>query len=418
MTVGGPLFVNPSGDNFAPRVALAWDVNGSGRTVVRAGGGIFFDLLGSRELVVAGVRVPPFFRRLFVFRPDFPDILGSAEDLNPPDALDGLDYYLNQPYMSRWQLSVERQLRRSLLLRLGYVGSRGVHLPGQIGNINTTEPIAEADGTLFFPEDGPRVNPIFSNIGLRRTAFNSFYHSFSASLLKRWGSGLSYRLKYTLGKSIDETSNTIFGDFDNSDLMPTMFDYRQNRGLSDFDIRHVLAANFSYTIPRAFSGMTSRVFEGWDLQGIFRYHSGHPFAPTVGFDRARLLATFGDLGQRPNQAGPLSESVVLGDPSRYFDPLAFTLPEAGYYGDLGRGILAGPSLTLLDFALHKTLWSEEQSRLTFRAEFFNILNHPNFKVPSGLKLFNSREQRLGTAGRITETSTTSRQIQFGLRFEF
>jgi hypothetical protein len=192
----------------------------------------------------------------------------------------------------------------------------------------------------------------------------------------------------------------------------------RSSGISDFDLRHVFAANFSYSIPKTFSGAASAVLDGWDIHGILQLTSGHPFAPTVGFDRARLLATFGDLGQRPHQAGSIADSVILGDPSKYFDPLAFTLPEPGRYGDLGRGMLSGPGLTLLDFALHKALWTNDRSKLTFRAEFFNFLNHPTFKVPSGLRLFNSREGRLGTAGRITETSTTSRQIQFGLRFEF
>lgn len=418
MTVGGQLFRNPSLGNFAPRIALAWHPFGHGRTVIRAGAGIFFDLLGTRELVVAGVRVPPYFNRVNVFHPDFPDIIRSAEEVDPPKSLDGLDYYLDQPYVSRWQLSFEHQLARDLVMALNYAGSRGVHLPGQVGNINPTQPEVTADGRLYFPLDGPRVNPAFTNIGMRRTAFSSSYHSFSAELTRRWGRGLSYRFKYTFGKSIDDTSNTIYADFFNSDLVPMVFDYRQNRGRSDFDIEHVFSGSLLYDLPFAPSGVAGLLAGGWSVQGLAQAHSGHPFAPTVGFDDARLMASSGDLGQRPNQAVPITDAVILGDPQRYFDPLAFSLPEAGFYGDLGRGTLTGPGLMLIDLALQKVVWKSDQQRLRFRGEFFNVLNHPNFQIPSGLRLFNSQGQRLGTAGRITETSTSSRQVQLALRYEF
>jgi hypothetical protein len=109
---------------------------------------------------------------------------------------------------------------------------------------------------------------------------------------------------------------------------------------------------------------------------------------------------------------------VLGDPARYFDPLAFGLPEAGFLGNLGRGTLAGPGLFALDASLHKVLWRTERHSVRLRLEMFNATNHPSFKPPSGLALFDSSLGRLGAAGRITETSTTSRQVQLALKWVF
>ena len=118
-TLGGPLWKNPSRDNFAPRLSLAWDPVGDSKTVLRAGVGIFYDLLGSRELTIAGVRTPPLFNRILVFgRPRFPDILRAAEGRNPSSSMDGLDYDLNQPYMARWQVNLERELAPDTMVRI------------------------------------------------------------------------------------------------------------------------------------------------------------------------------------------------------------------------------------------------------------------------------------------------------------
>lgn len=419
-TVGGPIWNNPSKDNFAPRASLAWDPLGDGKTVVRAGGGIFFDMLGSRELTIAGVRTPPFFNRILVFgRPRFPDILNAASGRNPSSSMDGLDFDLNQPYVGRWQLNIERQLGRETLLRLGYSGARGIHLLGQLINANTPVPERLEDGRFFFPADNPRVNPAFSRIGLRRSQFNSFYQGLTLSLQTKFGDRLDVRGKYTWSRSIDEASNHTFNDFVASDQVPTVWDYRANRGLSDFDQAHVFAASFSYTVSK-WSGMRLPVLlGGWELHAIAQSLSGTPFAPRVGFDRARLRPAFGDVGQRPDLvSGRSADTIVLGDPARYFDPQAFALPAAGFLGNLGRGTLRSSALFFIDLAVHKMLWANERHAVKLRGEVFNATNHPNFQVPSGRALFTSDGGRIGSAGRITQTATASRQIQLALRWQF
>ncbi len=418
-TIGGPLWVTTH-RNFAPRAALAFDPTGKGKTVVRAGGGIFYDLLGSGELTIAGVRTPPFYNRILVFgRPGFPDILNAAQGRTPSASMDGLDYSLPQPYVGRWQLQLERQLGEDSVVRIAYSGMRGIHLVGQVGNVNTPIPQQDANGVLFFPTGGARFNPAFSRIGLRRAQFNSFYQGVTFSLENRWRDSFRYQLKYGYSKSIDEASNGTFNDFQASDQMPTTYNYKLNRGPSDFDLTHVFGGSFSYLLPRISAGRALGVLaNGWELHGLTQIQSGNPFSPSVGFDRAHLETGFGDTGQRPDLLSGDSESIILGGPDQYFNPLAFGLPAEGYLGTLGRGALRGPGLFTMNVSVHKSFPLTDSQRLSFRAEFFNVANRPNFQIPLEQELFTSTGGRIGSAGRITETAGGSRQIQLALRWEF
>jgi hypothetical protein len=112
------------------------------------------------------------------------------------------------------------------------------------------------------------------------------------------------------------------------------------------------------------------------------------------------------------------DRIVLGDPARYFEATAFELPEAGFQGDLGRNVLTGPGLFVINLGLHKTVWRTERQEVRFRVEMFNLTNRPNFDIPASLNLFSSSGRRVGSAGQITSTSTTARQIQLALRWAF
>jgi hypothetical protein len=409
IALGGPLFENPSWDNLAPRVALAWDPFGNRRTVVRAGFGVFFDLLGTRELVVAGLRVPPYFARVVINNASFPDLSASIGGITSIDpSVDMVDYMVNQPYTLQQQFEIQHQLSPMTLVRAGYAGSRGIHLPGQVGEFNVRVPVRLDDGRLYFPANAPRLNPNFERISTRRTQFNSFFHALHAAFEQRFARGFGAQLKYSWAKSIDEHSVTIFSEFETQRYMPMVFDYRANRGRSNFDLTHSVAANFSMSTSR---------FSGWELHGIITLQSGFPFTPTVGFDRAQLGAPH-DLSQRPDFIGPPNSPVITGTAEQWFDPTVFGLPAAGFYGTLGRNNFSGPALAAVDFALHKALWVREGHVVTLRVEVFNVANRTNLQIPSSLALFNNRGQRVGSAGRITQTATSSRQIQLALRWSF
>jgi len=419
VTVGGPLFRNPARWNFAPRASLAYAPFGGSRLVVRAGAGIFFDLIGSRELAVAGARVPPFYQSLNLNRPAFPNLLQAAQTVPQEKNIDMLDYHLLQPYVAQYQFQVQMMLPSEMVLQIGYAGSRGVHLLGFVGEINPNRPEILPDGQLFFPATLNRLNPYFGVVSSRRSQFDSNYHALQALWTRSWRRGFGYQMKYTFGKAIDTVSNVIRNDYSNFNNVPTMFNHRLNRGPSDFDVTHALAANFTWALPSPRSSPAAWFIRGWELHGMLQVQTGPPFSPSVGFDRARLSGGGpSDLQQRPVFAPSPGQKVILESPARWFDPLAFALPPAGMYGNLGRNALRGPGLAVLDLAAHKILWRREGQNLRLRAEAFNLTNHPNFQIPSGLTIFDSSLNRVGSAGQITATTTTSRQIQLALRYEF
>jgi len=417
--IGGALFENPSKTNFAPRASVAFDPFGTSKTVIRAGAGIFFDLLGTRELVIGGVRTPPFFTQASLTRPPFPGLFAAATNAPAAKSLDLLEYYLQQPYMAQFQFMVQQELSQGAVLQFGYTGSRGIHLAGTMGEINPNTPQILPDGQMFFPATLTRLNPAFGKMRTRRTQFDSSYHGFHAGLQQRWRSGFTLQLKYSWSKSIDNLSAVILGDFLNTGNFPTMFNLSLNRGKSDFDVPHTFGANFTYALPRGNGGLMGKVAGGWELQGVVQAQAGPSFNPTVGFDRARLSGGgTSDLSQRPMYAGAEGADVILGDPQRWFDPNFFALPPAGMYGNLGRNVLRGPGLATVDFAVHKVLWHTERQSVRLRVEAFNVANHPNFQLPSSLGLFTSSLTRVGSAGKITDTTSTSRQIQLALKWMF
>ena len=195
---------------------------------------------------------------------------------------------------------------------------------------------------------------------------------------------------------------------------------------AQFDIRHNAIINYVVELPfgpgRRWASNASELpgvlIGGWELSGITTFASGPPFSVNIGFDRARQWTRTGGGGQRPDLASGCSPNPVLGGPDQYFNGNCFLLPEAGFYGNLGPNTLIGPGLASFDVSVLKRFQLREEQRLEFRSEFFNVLNHPNFDVPSAQTVFLTGGVRAAGAGRITRTVTTSRQVQFGLKFLF
>ncbi len=403
--VGGPLFENPSKLNFAPRLSLAWDILGSGKTVLRLGGGQFYEVISTRDISLPGVRTPPFYGRVVLRNPAFPALPAgpASAQISSPD---GMEFAPPQPYVVQWHAAIEHQVGQSTVARIGYVGSRGIHLPGQVGNLNTSFPRRTADGRIFFADTIP-INPAFDRIGVRLYQFNSVYHALQGSVERRLTAGVRLQAKYAWSKSIDNSSSAHFNDSVNSDNVPQMWDFSQNRGPSDFDIRQVAAVNGIW-----------QARWGLEFHGLLQAQTGNPFSPRVGFDRARLRGGTSDLGQRPDYIGQPGDKQILGDPQKWFDTSLFGLPGAGFYGNLGRNILTGPGLVNVDFAVHKLIWHKERSRAQVRLEAFNVFNHPNFSIPARSELFDSAGRRVVSAGRISTTTTSSRQLQLAFKWQF
>lgn len=409
-TTGGVLFRNPSKTNFAPRGALAWDMFGGGRTVFRAGAGIFYDPISTNDLILSGTRMPPYFNRVQAANPPFPD-LALELGVNAPLAIDDIQYYANQPYVIQFQAAIEHQWGADTAARVGYAGSHGLHLPAYVGDLNITTPSVLPNGQTFFPAGAPLLNPSFGAIASHLTQFPSSANALQAQLQRRFRHGFRGEAKYAWSKIIDEASNPIINEYLNTDYMPDPLDFRMNRGLANFDIRHTFAADWSWE--------TRRFLGGWAFYGILQAQTGPPFNPTTGFDRTNLQDhTSNELGQRPNYTPIPGQPVITGNPAQWFNPMMFSLETAGTFGNLGRDTLTGPGLVNLNLAIHKVLWTHDRASVVLRVEMFNIANHPNFQIPSSLSLFGSTGARVASAGQITQTTTSSRQLQLALKASF
>lgn len=430
VTLGDPLYLAPK-KMFAPRIGFAWTPWPSGRTVVRAGFGIFYDQLWMN--FYGNTRwSPPHYHTTFFLFPEFPDALAGAGATIPIGINAPFEFRPSQPYAMQYNLNIQRELPGRTVIKVGYVGSRGVHLPAQ-PQINIPTPDILPDGTLFFPAGAPRRNPNFGPVSLISTSSRSFYNALQLTAERRMHQGLQYQLAYTFSKSIDDVSGPYPTDYTTDPAVPqNSFDLKANRAASSFDHTHAFVLNFTYELPYgpqkrfgANSGPVARAVLGdWAVSGIGSFITGNPFTVILGFDRCQTV----DAPCRPDIVpGALR---ILGDPSQWFDPAGFQLQPAGFLGNAPRNVLRAPGLADVGLALLKSFRLSEKCRLEFRTEFFNIMNHPNFAAPNNTRdptgaggrgdvVFSDPSGTpVGNAGTIFSTVTTSRQIQFALKLAF
>ena len=421
----GQLYQNPTKKNFSPRFGFAWDVFGTGKTAVRGGYALIYNTNGQQTLIVT-VTNPPFTPRVNIANPTFP---------NPPferglgNTIRPVEWNIKNPYMQTWNLNWQQQLPAGVVVTLGYAGSRGIHLL-RSGDVNIVEPVRQSDGTLVFPAGAPRRNPAYATIELKSSDGNSWYHAGLLEIRKRLGRDLQFQSSYTLARNLDTTqASTFFSDATNgtTSAMPEFAGFNYNKGLADYHAKHNWVTNFHWDIPlfRAATGPTKLALSGWQLAGITNMRSGGPLTAFVSGNRSRSAwsPSLGPgLGQdRPSLApGFTHESAVIGRPNQWFNPNAFVLAPAGQLGTLGRGTFTGPNLRTFDLSLLKnfdlTSWND-QARLQFRVESFNLFNRANFGVPNVLAI-STTTGPIGTFGAVRNTITTARQIQLGLRLQF
>src|SRR5216684_631579 len=459
IVVGDPWYSNPALKDFAPRIGLAWDPFKNGKTSVRAGFGIFYDQLLPKYYVFSGSLNPPFTTRTS-------RVTAPAAPLSFPNAVQGpittpicpatpscikanlqtINYDLQPSYIMQYNLSVQRALPGNWDVTVAYAGSHGLHLI-RVADANLAPYRINAAGrTQFFGTTSSvtglvtccRRNANFGGVTQRATDAQSFYNSLQAGVSKRLSHGLRAQFSYTFGRSIDEASGINSQDFDNSTQYSiNFFDRKTDRGLSSFSVKHVLVANWSYELPfgQGSRGATGTLVKGWQLNSVVTAQSGTPFEVRLGHNQSGNLNTIDfSIHERPDVRPGMSNNPVTGDPKHWFDPNAFVLQPANMIGNLGRNTLIGPKLVNSDFSLFKQFALAEGKALHFRAEMFNIFNHPNFGVPNSanrtaLLPFTDPDgvtcptgqtcaNPNSSAGAILNTVTTSRQIQFGLKFTF
>jgi hypothetical protein len=417
--LGSPYFSNPTKRNFEPRIGLAWDPDGNGKTSVRTAFGIYDNLPLPYLFELTSLLSAPYFENGTVSPPKGSFPTGGLALLTPAT----FRYAYIQPnpsrsYVMQWNFNVQREVAPGTIAMLGYAGSRGVHLPYFVNDFNMVLPNATPQGYVW-PAGVAKLNPAVGQIAGTLWNTDSYYHSFQTQITEHMHKGFQVSAAYTFARSIDTGTSSLASDTFTNTVQRLFFDPKTGRGLSDFDIRHNLTVSSIWQIPGTKgSAVLKALAGGWQLGGTLRAATGTPFTPTISGDPLGMKSssTFGfpDVLNTGSCNGSLVNS---GNPDHYIRTECFAFPSpANRLGNAGRNILTGPGLLNLDTSLFKNFNVGEVLRLQFRTEFFNILNHSNFAPPvQNLSLFGANGSVVSTAGFITSTLTTSRQIQFGLK---
>ena len=404
-------------NNFAPRVGLAWTIGRQGNTVLRAGYGVYYDTSPLAPGEAIYFNRPYFDFNLFFPLPGLPltlsDPFPASFPFPLPDSAQAIQRDLRTPYMQHWNLNVQQQLGRNRVLEVGYVGSKGTKLLSA-RDLNQPLPSALPPGLPFVP----RPVPQFDEINTIESRASSNYHSLQARLQQRLSAGLAMLASYTWSKSIDDASN-FFPSAGDPNYPQNSYDLRAERGRSNFDIAHRLSVSYVYDLPigkgrqyLADSGVWSTVLTGWQTSGIVTLQTGRPFTVALlrEFDNSGTgISALGfGANDRPNVVG--NGELSNRTPEVWFNTSAFAFPPPGNFGNAGRNILDGPGFQSVNASLSKNTSLSERFNLQFRAEVFNLFNHPNLNLPDNF---------LGspTFGSIT-SARDPRHIQFGLKLLF
>jgi carboxypeptidase family protein len=432
-----------------PRIAIAWSPTDP-KTVIRAGFGIYNDLqdaLGYRTDQNAPFNptysIPSLAVSKFPLDPSAP--LPATAKLVPG----GIQPHMKTPTLISWSLRVQRELSTNTSLTLGYVGSHGYH---EIVGVDANTPIpticpaapcpatypatfpAAIAGTpvpaasFFIPAGAPRANALLANTWTYFSIGDSSYNALQVDFNRRLAYGLALRGVYTWSKSLDDGDSVNATTTANEPgLISNPYDIRADWGLAGFDVRHVGVISAVYDLPfgrgqkfaNNVEGIRDKLISGWSTNSIVTLQSGFPFTPQLSYNPSNDGDTRNPVRPfiNPNFSGP----IILGNPTQWYNPNAFLAPPAtgGFFGNLGRNTLIGPGLATWDFSAVKNTLISERWTVQFRAEIFNLLNRANFNTPNLITFTPPTAANpsgvSGTAGAITSTSTTSRQVQFGIK---
>jgi hypothetical protein len=452
-----------------PRVGIAWDPTGTGSWAVRAGFGMYNDL--QDNLAFRLDQNPPFNPRIVLTGPMLPQApINPAIPLPPTcDAqlvaakqncaiysVGSVDLKMRTPTVQEWSFALERGITQNLGVQFSYAGSEAYHTMVPM-NLNAphaqvcanaagcpsggiSRPVVTVpQGTTYLPPTGSCAGPLGTTIACYPNPFQNKstsqlfegtmnYNALSVSLIRRASRGLTFKTNYTFAKAIDYNSaGSSNGATNQPKSILNPYNLGLSRGLAAFNLRHQFNANFAYQLPfgqgQRFAGnakgWANQLIGGWQWNGIVNAQSGFPLTPQIGANVSGTGDT--DNPDVPNYNPAFKGPVILGvdgfkKTGHYFDPGAFSLPLSGMFGNVSRGSLTGPPLTTFDTSFFKKITISEQVNLQFRAEAFNVFNHANFAEPSAVIFQGSTHS--SSAGVITSTATTSRQIQFALKLLF
>lgn len=392
--IPGAGFVTPNQDgagplypkdfrSIGPRFGFAFTPFHDGKTVLRGGYGIFYDVPALNFFTAntslsnggaAGVNANPgganpvytLSVKNVVLSPGAP-IFGSSTP-TPPFGAFAVSQNFRTAYVQNFNLNLQRQLSQSTILQVGYVGSQGRKLPVLL-DIN--QPIL-INGVAVRPFAAQY--PQLATIDEASSVANSNYNSFQTSLQQRLQKGLAATLNYTYGHSIDDSSavrNTV----------PTnSYNLSFQHGSSSFDVRHMFTGFLSYQVPQL-AKFAPRLTKGWQLNSLLTFSTGQPINILAGTN----VSGTGENQDRVNLIGnPFANVPVLSGTTavQYLNPAAFAKPAAGSFGNIGRDAIYGPGFGSVDFSVFKTTRITERISAEFRAEIFNLFNRTNWANPN------------------------------------
>ncbi|HEY2468882.1 MAG TPA: carboxypeptidase-like regulatory domain-containing protein [Terracidiphilus sp.] len=458
--VGGVLQTTPIVGNSAlainrakflpnPRLGFAWDVRGNGKTAVRGGIGLYHGLLDTLDYRLdqtAPYNTAESIKSIAVsnlnFTPGVPP--PSTAKVSPSN----VQADIATPAVISWSLRIEQEIAPQTSFTVGYVGSHSYH---QIQSEDMNEPVPAytSTGQAYYPSTA-LANPNLANSTSWVSGGTGLYNALEADVRRSYANGVQLRGNYTWSKNLDDGSawnTSVSGNtpaYVEFPLQPKL-----DWGPAATDVRQSASINGSYDLPfgakrRLLNHSPAPVgflVSGWTASGILTVQTGFPFSPQLGYNPPGNGDSRNPI--RPSWNPSFNGHLYPRTQGEYFNPNAFIQPTVsvpngnggstiyGTYGDVKRDSLNGPELTELDFSAVKNSRLTEKLDLQFRAEFFNILNHTNFLTPnevvyssaptittSGGTQTVTSSAISPTAGVITATSTTSRQIQFGAKLQF
>ena len=415
-----------------PRLGIAYSpLGGTHKTVLRAGFGMYNDLqdaLGYRTDQNAPFN--PTYSLANAQVASLPLNISAPVPAAAKVVPGGIQPDFTPPTVISWSFRIEQEITTNTALTIGYVGTHGYH---ELVGVDANEPFPivcpAAPCPAVYPANFPAPlagSPIPAGTYYNPTSTkpqaalantwtwffegDSHYDALQLDLNHRFSHGFSARGVYTWGKTTDDGSSPNATTSGNEPaLVSNPFNLRTDRGLSNFNVRNAAVISLLYQLP----GWRNKLAGGWSVSSVVTLQGGFPFTPQLSYNPSNSGDTRNPV--RPFVNPDFTGNVIIGSPNEWFNPKAFLAPpnNSGFWGNLGRDTLIGPGLATWDFALHKDIRFGERTNLQFRAEFFNILNHANFNTPNAVVFTPSGVSP--TAGVITSTSTTSRQVQLSLK---
>jgi hypothetical protein len=418
--------------SFAPRVGLAWDPTGSGKTSVRAGYGVYYDssLFGDFEQSI--FQNPPFVSSVTLSNASFSNIsAGTPPGTVSTEYIRATELPNLVPYVQQWSADVQRQLPLDMLLDVAYSGSKGTHLIGVVDLDQARPGAALAAGlhaangnTIFTTADEPNINAVRPYLGYNainsiQSAFDSNYHALLVSFKKRFTAAGLIGVNYTWSKNLTDNAS------DRSNAPQSSYDWHAGEyGPATLDRKQVLTVNYVYEIPifKNSHGPAGLVLGGWELSGILTMYTGSPFTVTTSNLDPAGLGLLGnsasssrpDMLCDPNAGAPkLAPGFTGTGKPTWFNTACFAPVAQGQIrpGNAGRGVVRGPGYGNLDGSLIKNFHFTERAALQLRGEFFNLTNHAN---PNGFASTNITSASFGEIS----TYRQARQVQIGAKFTF